>query len=44
LFISDGKEGASFVGEIADVNTATTSDFTGLPSGWSTPGSGGFHL
>jgi hypothetical protein len=29
---------------IADVNTATTSDFTGLPGGWSTPSGGGKHL
>ncbi|MFO0848770.1 MAG: hypothetical protein U0871_09480 [Gemmataceae bacterium] len=29
---------------IRDVNTATTADFTGLPSGWSTPGGGGLHL
>jgi hypothetical protein len=29
---------------IEDVNTATTLDFTGLPSGWSTPTGGGLHL
>jgi hypothetical protein len=29
---------------IADVNTATTSDFTGLPSGLEHPGDGGLHL
>jgi RHS repeat-associated protein len=29
---------------ITDVNTALTSDFTGLPAGWSTPSGGGLHL
>src|SRR5262249_11273481 len=29
---------------IVDVNTSQTSDFTGLPSGWSTPSGGGLHL
>src|SRR6185503_9287434 len=29
---------------IQDVNTATTSDFVDLPSGWSTPSGGGLHL
>src|SRR6202011_1770650 len=29
---------------IADVDTTRTSDFTGLPSGWSTPAGGGLHL
>jgi YD repeat-containing protein len=29
---------------IADVNTANTSDFSGLPTGWSTPSGGGLHL
>ena len=29
---------------IADVNTADTSDFSGLPSGWSTPAGGGMEL
>jgi RHS repeat-associated protein len=29
---------------IADVDTTHTSDFTGLPSGWSTPTGGGLHL
>jgi YD repeat-containing protein len=29
---------------IADVDTTRTSDFTGLPSGWSTPSGGGLHL
>ncbi len=29
---------------IADVDTTHTSDFTGLPSGWSTPSGGGLHL
>jgi RHS repeat-associated protein len=28
---------------IEDVNTANTGDFTGLPSGWSTPSGGGLH-
>ena len=27
-----------------DVNTARTADFTGLPSGWTTPTGGGLHL
>jgi YD repeat-containing protein len=29
---------------IADVDTGHSSDFTGLPSGWSTPTGGGLHL
>jgi RHS repeat-associated protein len=29
---------------ITDVDTTRTSDFTGLPSGWSTPSGGGLHL
>jgi RHS repeat-associated protein len=29
---------------IDDVNTSNTSDFTNLPSGWSTPSGGGLHL
>src|SRR5262249_59759299 len=29
---------------ITDVNTAQTGDFTGLPTGWSTPTGGGLHL
>ncbi len=29
---------------ISDVNTANTSDFANLPSGWSTPGGAGLHL
>lgn len=29
---------------IVDVNTAITGDFTGLPTGWSTPAGGGLHL
>jgi len=29
---------------ILDVNTSNTSDFTSLPSGWSTPSGGGLHL
>ena len=29
---------------ITDVNTSQTGDFTGLPSGWSTPSGGGAHL
>src|SRR5207248_2285494 len=29
---------------VTDVNTSNTSDFTGLPSGWSTPTGGGLHL
>ncbi|MGH3579502.1 MAG: hypothetical protein ACRDU0_18360, partial [Mycobacterium sp.] len=29
---------------IDDVDTTKTSDFTGLPSGWSTPSGGGLHL
>jgi hypothetical protein len=29
---------------IIDVDTTQTSDFTGLPSGWSTPTGGGLHL
>jgi RHS repeat-associated protein len=29
---------------IDDVNTANTSDFSNLPSGWSTPSGGGLHL
>ncbi|MBA3936049.1 MAG: RHS repeat-associated core domain-containing protein [Planctomycetes bacterium] len=29
---------------IRDVNTALTADFTGLPSGWTTPAGGGLHL
>ncbi len=29
---------------IDDVDTARTGDFTGLPSGWSTPSGGGLHL
>jgi RHS repeat-associated protein len=29
---------------IADVNTGITSDFTGLPTGWSTPSGGGLNL
>jgi RHS repeat-associated protein len=29
---------------IVDVNTSNTSDFTNLPSGWSTPTGGGLHL
>jgi hypothetical protein len=29
---------------ITDVNTADTSDFSNLPSGWSTPTGGGLHL
>jgi RHS repeat-associated protein len=29
---------------IADVNTANTGDFVGLPAGWSTPAGGGLHL
>ncbi len=29
---------------IADVDTARTGDFAGLPSGWSTPSGGGLHL
>lgn len=29
---------------IADVNTANTSDFANLPSGWSTPSGAGLHL
>ncbi|HKB01509.1 MAG TPA: hypothetical protein VKD90_04775, partial [Gemmataceae bacterium] len=34
----------ALVKEIADVNTALTADFTGLPAGWVTPASGGAHL
>jgi len=30
--------------KIVDVNTANTSDFTNLPSGWTTPTGGGLHL
>jgi RHS repeat-associated protein len=30
--------------QIADVNTADTGDFTGLPSGWTTPSGGGLEL
>jgi YD repeat-containing protein len=30
--------------QIADVNTSQTSDFLGLPSGWSNPSGGGLHL
>jgi hypothetical protein len=29
---------------IDDVNTTKTGDFTGLPTGWSTPSGGGLHL
>jgi RHS repeat-associated protein len=29
---------------ITDVDTSQTSDFTGLPTGWSTPTGGGLHL
>ena len=29
---------------IADVDTARTGDFTGLPAGWATPAGGGLHL
>src|SRR5262249_35087985 len=29
---------------ITDVDTSRTGDFTGLPSGWSTPSGGGLHL
>jgi YD repeat-containing protein len=29
---------------ITDVNTSQTSDFSSLPSGWSTPSGGGLHL
>lgn len=29
---------------IQDVDTTQTSDFAGLPGGWSTPGGGGLHL
>jgi RHS repeat-associated protein len=32
------------VKSIADVDTTRTGDFTGLPSGWSTPAGGGLHL
>ena len=39
----DSSTGA-LVKKIEDVDTTRTSDFTGLPSGWSTPTSGGLHL
>lgn len=39
----DQKTGA-VVKSITDVDTSETSDFTGKPSGWTTPGSGGLHL
>ncbi|MDB5313782.1 MAG: hypothetical protein JWO38_7984 [Gemmataceae bacterium] len=32
------------VKQIADVNTAATGDFTGLPTGWTTPTGGGLEL
>src|SRR5207237_2505764 len=35
---------ASAVKTIDDVDTTQTADFTGLPSGWSTPSGGGLHL
>ncbi|WP_162668091.1 polymorphic toxin-type HINT domain-containing protein [Gemmata massiliana] len=34
----------SVVKTITDVDTTQTSDFTALPSGWSTPSGGGLHL
>jgi RHS repeat-associated protein len=34
----------ALVKEIADVNTALTADFSGLPVGWATPAGGGAHL
>jgi RHS repeat-associated protein len=39
----DAATGA-VVKAIADVNTADTGDFSGLPSGWSTPSGGGLEL
>lgn len=39
----DAKTGA-LVKQIVDVNTSRTSDFAGLPSGWTTPAEGGLHL
>jgi hypothetical protein len=35
---------SALVKSIVDVDTTRTSDFTGLPSGWSTPSGGGLHL
>ncbi len=39
----DAATGAA-VTSIADVNTALTADFTGLPAGWTMPAGGGLHL
>ena len=39
----DSATGAP-VETIVDVNTSTTSDFTNLPSGWTTPSGGGLNL
>lgn len=39
-----GKEKATHLQRHADVNTADTGDFTGLPSGWTTPAGGGLEL
>lgn len=39
----DTKTGA-VTKTIADVEDANTTDFTGLPSGWTTPATGGLHL
>jgi RHS repeat-associated protein len=35
---------SALVKSISDVDTTQTGDFTGLPSGWSTPTGGGLHL
>jgi uncharacterized delta-60 repeat protein/RHS repeat-associated protein len=35
---------SALVKEIDDVDTTKTGDFTGLPTGWTTPSGGGLHL
>ena len=43
-FTSYDQATSAAVKMIVDVDTTQTSDFTGLPSGWSTPSGGGLHL
>jgi RHS repeat-associated protein len=43
-YVAYDQATGAVVKTIADVNTANTSDFTVLPSGWSTPSGAGLHL
>lgn len=43
-YLAYDQASGAVVTQIIDVNTALTSQFTGLPSGWSTPSDGGLHL